>query len=110
MTDQILGLGYENQLTLLGLGTISFFLLLYLIKMGAYLVLSKRYERIAAKKNKVFFGELIDIITESFFELMISGYLCVYQVGTDTVAERLSIFIGYFCLVLCSSILILLKF
>ena len=110
MTDQILGLGYENQLSLLGLGTLSFFLLLYLIKMGAYLVFSKRFERMAAQKKNVFFGELIDIITESFFELMISGYLCMYQVGKDTFAEKLSIFIGFFCLVLCSSILVLLKY
>lgn len=78
--------------------------------MGAYLVFKNRSRRMAAEKDNVFFKELIDIITESFFELLISGYLCMYQVGKDTFAEKLSIFIGFFCLVLCSSILILIKF
>jgi hypothetical protein len=39
ITDQILTLGYENQLSLLGLGTISLFLVLHLVKMALFATL-----------------------------------------------------------------------
>ena len=64
----------------------------------------------AQQKEKVFFLELIDIISESFFELLISGYLSMYQIDKRTFTGRFSIFLGYLCLVLCSSVLILIHF
>ena len=47
VTDQILTLGYENQLSLITLGSISLFLIIYLFKMLAFLGLNSRSEKIA---------------------------------------------------------------
>ena len=39
VTDQILALGYENQLSILNFGSISFYILVYLTKVVIFLVI-----------------------------------------------------------------------
>lgn len=58
----------------------------------------------------MFFQDLINIITESFLELLIAGYLSIYQINKETFALKFSMFFGYVCLILCSSVLVMIKF
>ena len=58
----------------------------------------------------MFFQDLIDILTEGFLELVISGYISIYQTSMETFAEKFSIIIGYASLILCSSVLLMIKY
>jgi hypothetical protein len=83
VTDQILTLGYENQCSLLNLGSISFFLNMYVIKVLLFVTilipLRKRFPtKYANMRKSLFFSELIFIVTESFIEMMISAYLTMH--------------------------------
>ena len=83
VTDQILTLGYENQSSLLNLGTISLFMAIYFVKLVVFLIICLplkhfNYDKYIEMRDAVFFQDLIDIITESFIELVISGYISHY--------------------------------
>ena len=60
-------------------------------------------------RDEVFFSNLIDILTESYLEFIISGYISVYQSSKSIFAEKLSIFFGYFTMALSASVLLLIK-
>ena len=83
VTDQILTLGYENQCSLLNLGSISFFLNFYFLKVGFfYLVMTplrRRFpKRYTLMRKNLFFSDLIFLVTEGFMEMAISGYLTMH--------------------------------
>ena len=41
---------------------------------------------------------------------MISGYISIYQVAMSSFGEKFSIFVGYLSLVLCASVLLMIKY
>ena len=58
-------------------------------------------ERYAIKlKNKLFFGEIISIGIEAYFEFLISGYLAVYADIMTVDGEVLSTIMGWFSLII----------
>ena len=89
ITDQILTLGYENQLSLLCLGSVSLYLILYLLKVIKFVALRHRYESVAKQHDAVFFKDLTGILTESFLELLITGYISVYQINKETFIHKI---------------------
>ena len=84
VTDQIITLGYENQCSLLNLGSITFYLSAYFAKLIIFFLImtplkshySSRYD---SMREELFYQDLVAILTESFLEIYISGYLSVYQ-------------------------------
>ena len=75
-------LGYETHNQLLNLGSLAIFLWFYLIKVILYLILmpckmmSPRVEKLMAFLRKgLFFNELVGLLIESYFEMLISTYL-----------------------------------
>ena len=70
VTDQLFSLGYQSECSLLNLGTISFFLNIYAIKVIFFILVMiplrhKYHQRYLAMKNNLFFKEFIMIITNS---------------------------------------------
>ena len=100
---------------MLNLGTITLYFSLYIAKVVVFIVISiplrrynpQKYEEI---RDAVFFQDLIDILTESFIELLISGYISIYQYGHETMAEKISKYLGYTSLIISSSVLFMIKF
>ena len=75
-------LGYETHNSILNLGSLFIFGTIYVIKVVIYLVgrIFQRFSGIKIKGlkkfgQKLFFGELLAIVLEAYFEWMIAGYL-----------------------------------
>lgn len=79
LMDQMDSLGYDSHNVILNLSTLYFVLMYYFVKLAIFLILhlAKRRENRAYKSltKSIFWGELIQIMIESFMELYIAGYL-----------------------------------
>ena len=80
--DQWIDLGYENHNALLNLGSLAIFSYIYLIRVIFYFFVSLyvRFTKRGADyqknlKEKLFYGEILAILLEAYFEFLISGYL-----------------------------------
>jgi len=75
-------LGYETHNEILNLGSVSLFIAFYFFKVVVYLLLSL-YQSLTGTKSKVvdkmkkglFFSELLTLMIEAYFELLISTLL-----------------------------------
>ena len=80
--DQMQDLGYETHNSVLNLGSLAIFLTLYFAQLGAFLLV-KGFSLISGKgadfarklKRGLFFGEIIALLIDAYFEFIISGYL-----------------------------------
>ena len=80
--DQWIDLGYENHNALLNLGSLAIFTYIYFLRvilyfgLTAYVKYSSRevsyWQRL---KDSLFYGEILSILLEAYFEFLISGYL-----------------------------------
>ena len=89
VTDQFKGMGYDVSLSLLLLGSVGFYFVIYLIKVVAlamlYLIFLlqgsqksfKGYKYLKMLIKSVFFNDLIVICRESYIELLIIGIFTV---------------------------------
>mmetsp|Transcript_39108 Transcript_39108/g.59653 ORF Transcript_39108/g.59653 Transcript_39108/m.59653 type:complete len:81 (-) Transcript_39108:947-1189(-) len=75
-------LGYETHNAILNLGSLSIFLVFYFFKLTLFLLtlcvskVTGRGKRFAALLSSgLFYGDLIAIVLDAYFEFIISGYL-----------------------------------
>lgn len=80
--DQWIDLGYENHNSLLNLGSLAIFAYLYVFRVvyyfGVYIVVqkTKRGEEYLKKLgDQLFYGEILAILMDAYFEFLIAGYL-----------------------------------
>ena len=99
--------GYETHNEILNLGSISLFVVYYFLKVIIYLLL-KLYTYLSGKKTKIadtigqqlFFGEILVLLIEAFFEFLISTLLQLRAPLKTESGEITSTWLGYLSLVL----------
>ena len=96
MMDQLQDLGYETVIALKNLGSIGTMLSLYALKLaitGVMAILVRVNGNKRLKKyytiffNQVFFGDLFAILIDSYYEILISGYLEL-GLGSNSVSSN----------------------
>lgn len=81
MVSQLQDLGYESHVALQNLGSIGTIFTLYLVKVGIIGVLTPFTKNETIKKmqqnlsQQAFFGDFFAIVIDSYYEILISGYL-----------------------------------
>ena len=80
--DQWIDLGYENHNSLLNLGSLAIFAYLYVLRvvyyLGVYIVVQKTKrgeEYLKELGDQLFYGEILAILMDAYFEFLIAGYL-----------------------------------
>ena len=119
LSDQFKESGYKHHLSILLLGSMGLFYLVYFMRIILLIIIGLLksitgkgvilYQRLY---QRVFFEDLITLSRESYIELLIIGYLTLqYPISmTPTNAEKISSILGYFsgiisCLIVPSIIL-----
>jgi len=94
-------LGYETHNSVLNLGSLAIFLALYFLKMLLYLLmeatvrLTGRGQGLAKfLKQGLFFGDILALVIDAYFEFIISGYLQGLHPLFTASGEKVSIYIG----------------
>ena len=100
-------LGYESHNEILNLGSLAIFLFVYFLKVILFILLlpiSSYSPKAKAFKEKMkeglFFSELISLLLEAYFEMLISTYLQFRAPLDSTNGEVTSVGLGYLCLFL----------
>ena len=108
-------LGYETYSSVLNLGTLFIFLIVYFLKVLYLCVLwvlslvSKKFKyKVKKLQEKLFFNELLAIALEAYLEFLISGYLNIEAQKKLVVSDApwykngdiISKYASYFCLFL----------
>lgn len=101
-------LGYRTHNSMLNLGSLFIFTILYLIKV-AFLPLLALVVTISGRgrkyyqtlKQQLFFKEIIILLVEGCMEFLISGYLNILEPihGSEFLGESLSLYIGWYSMV-----------
>ena len=100
-------LGYDTHNFLFNLGTVAMFTFLYMMRL-MFLIFLYLFSKIFPKltknvvelKNQLFYGEIVKIFIEAYFELLISGYLAYFANITTVDGEVISTILGYISLIL----------
>ena len=105
-------MGYETHNSLLNLGTISIFILLYFLALIFLLILKmiilktgKGNSIYSSIKKRLIFGLLISLLIEPYIELLISAYLNIKAPVSTKNGEIIGIFTGYFAATISCGIL-----
>jgi len=100
-------LGYETHNEILNLGSLAIFLFVYVLKVLLYLLLlpislyKPRIKQAVEKlKEGLFFSELISLLLEAYFEMLISTYLQFRAPLDSANGEITSVGLGFLCLFL----------
>jgi hypothetical protein len=99
-------LGYEthNSIILLGcLGLVAMYwitrVVFYVFAVIPFVVITKHGVKFAKKlKRQLFFGDLLVVTTEGYFEFLIAAYLNLERPIHSTNGEVLAIWMGWFSL------------
>mmetsp|Transcript_23187 Transcript_23187/g.35886 ORF Transcript_23187/g.35886 Transcript_23187/m.35886 type:complete len:134 (+) Transcript_23187:3022-3423(+) len=101
MMDQMVDLGYETHNSLLNLGSLAIFTFIYTLRVAFFLLLcassfctNRFQEKRRSLSQTLFFGEILAILIEAYFEFLLSGYLQLKAPLTSTGGESVSIAIG----------------
>ena len=97
-------LGYDSPNALIGLGTLSFLIIFYYLKILFFVILMIWVDLTKGKyggislltfmKKTLFFKEIIGLSIESYFEFLIYGYMIISYPIRTTVGEWFSLFLG----------------
>ena len=105
--DQLSDIGYSSSNSVVNLSTLFYVLVMYLAKVLIYIIawvlfkINGRGKWILNRLHyDVFYSDVILLTTEAFFELCISGYLELNKPLNTFIADRMSILIGYLCMIL----------
>lgn len=106
MTD----LGYKNNNSILNLGSLFLFVVLYILKILLVYPIFLLAAKLTGKGNRLlksmqkqmFYGEIILLMIEGCMEFLISGYLNAIDPLFDStfVGNKISLYVGYFSLFL----------
>jgi len=103
LLDQLEDLGYETHNAMLNLGSLALFTMIYFGEVVLYGALKclKNYRFVksnylSSAKERLFFGDLITLLTDAYFEFLIAGYLQLRAPLNSTNGETLSIMMGIF--------------
>lgn len=85
--DQMEDLGYDSHNSILNLGSLAIFTVIYFVKVILYFIILKPYVRFSGRgasfqqslQDSLFFGEIIFLTLESYFEFLIAGYLNIQE-------------------------------
>lgn len=103
--DQMKDLGYRTHNSMLNLGSLFIFVVLYFLKVmllpffALGVMLSGKGEKTyQSLKDQLFFKEIIILLIEGCMEFMISGYLNIQEPlrGTSFIGEELSFWVAWF--------------
>lgn len=83
--DQMADLGYETHNSILNLGSICIFTSIYFAKFGLLVLLkvihfltNKGESLYKSLLNQLVFGEIITIVLEAYFEILVTSYLNLF--------------------------------
>ena len=107
--------GYQNRNALYGLGTFTFVIYLYFIRLGLVMLI-KIYLKISKKRSLkkkcfyyflygVFFNNLYGLAIEGMNEFLINGYLNLITASKSSNGEIMGASLSGFCIFLSSTIL-----
>jgi len=84
------------------------FLCIYILQVIFYIfvklysvIFDKAHVTVVKLKEKLFFGGILELLLESYLELVITGYLNSKAPIFTSNGDRISAFVGYFSLFIC---------
>ena len=115
INSQMQNIGYQNRNAVYGLGTFTFLIFLYFLRL-ALVIIFKLILKISKKKIKnrkhrkyleqgLFFNNLYSFAIEGMIEFMINAYLNLMTMQTITSGEIMGASLSVFCIFLSSTLL-----